>query len=102
MGEEMPDGLLELVLPQLVGRGKTQRLREPFDLRGVPITMVELPQRHLLRELALGHSKHGTRDGSSSPPNLYWSRPRIASNSDRQTSVTRRSSRCCSAAGCYL
>jgi hypothetical protein len=63
VGEEVPDGLLELILPQLVGRWKTKRLRKPLDLRCIPIAVVELAQRHLLRELALGHSRHGTRTG---------------------------------------
>src|SRR5262245_53875224 len=54
MDQEVPDGLLELVLPQLMRSRHTERLRKSLDLGCVPVAVVELAQRDLLRELAHG------------------------------------------------
>ena len=54
MSQEVPDGLLELVLPQSVRGRHTKRLRKSLDLGCVPVAVVELAQRHLLRELVHG------------------------------------------------
>src|SRR5262249_18585496 len=48
MTEEVPDGLLDLVLPQQVGRSQAERLRERLQLRRIPIAVIELLQCHCL------------------------------------------------------
>src|SRR5262245_26134494 len=50
----MPDGFLELVLPQLVRVRKAEGLRKSLDLGCVPVTVIELAQRHFLQEPAHG------------------------------------------------